>query len=70
MKFKYFTLIFFLLSCTNNSIEKNSVSTSKISNGFALIFNESDFEKKIISSKLNSDKVEAAHNRYKKIQLL
>ena len=70
MKFKYFTLIFLLLSCTNNSFEKSNVSTSKISNGFALIYNESDFENKIISSKLNSDKIEAAHNKYKKIQLL
>ena len=66
MKFKYFTIIFFLLSCTNNSFEKNNVSTSKISNGFALIYNESDFENNIISSKLNSDKIEAAHNKYKK----
>ena len=46
MKFKYFTLIFFLLSCTNNSFEKSDISTSKISNGFALIYNESDFENK------------------------
>ena len=70
MKFKYLTLIFFLLSCTNNSFEKSNVSNSKISNGFALIYNESDFENKIISSKLNSDKVEAAHNRYKKNSII
>ena len=38
----------------------------KISNGFALIYSESDFENNIISSKLNSDKIEAAHNKYKK----
>ena len=63
MKFKYFSLIFFLLSCTNNSFEKSSVSTSKISNGFALIYNESDFENNIISSKLNPDKIEVAHNK-------
>ena len=66
MKFKYFTLIFFLLSCTNNAFEKSNVSSSKISNGFALIYKESDFENNIISSKLNSDKIEAAHNKYKK----
>ena len=70
MKFKYLTLIFFLLSCTNNSFEKSNVSTSKISNGFALIYNESDFENKIISSKLNSDKIEAAHNKYKKNSII
>ena len=70
MKFKYLTLIFFLLSCTNNSFEKSNVSNSKISNGFALIYNESDFENKIISSKLNSDKIEAAHNRYKKNSII
>ena len=70
MKFKYFTLIFFLLSCTNNSFEKNNISNSKISNGFALIYNESDFENKIISSKLNSDKIEAAHNTYKKNSII
>ena len=66
MKFKYFTLIFLLLSCTNHSFEKSNVSPSKISKGFALIYNESDFENKIISSKLNSNKIEAAHNQYKK----
>ena len=66
MKFKYFTLIFLLLSCTNHSFEKSNVSASKISKGFALIYNESDFENKIISSKLNSNKIEAAHNQYKK----
>jgi len=70
MKFKYLTLIFFLLSCTNNSFEKSNVSNSKISNGFALIYNESDFENKIISSKLNSDKIEAAHNKYKKNSII
>ena len=70
MKFKYLTLIFFLLSCTNNSFEKSNVSISKISNGFALIYNESDFENKIISSKLNSDKIEAAHNKYKKNSII
>ena len=70
MKFKYFTLIFFLLSCTNNSFEKGNISNSKISNGFALIYNESDFENKIISSKLNSDKIEAAHNKYKKNSII
>ena len=47
-------------------MKKAIILSQKISKGFALIYNESDFENKIISSKLNSDKIEIAHNKYKK----
>ena len=63
MKFKYILLLLILFSCNVKNINYKS-NTSNLSKGFALIYNENDYKNKIISSKLNHDKIEVAHNKY------
>ncbi len=66
MKFNYLIIVFLLISCTNTSLVQQGTTTPNISKGFALIYNEDDFNNKVISSKLNSSKIEVGHNKYKK----
>ena len=66
MKFNYLIIVFLLISCTNTSLVQKGTTTSNVSKGFALIYNEDDFNNKVISSKLNSSKIEVGHNKYKK----
>tara|TARA_A100001011_G_C14207167_1_gene798320 strand:- start:610 stop:1344 length:735 start_codon:yes stop_codon:yes gene_type:complete len=70
MKFSYIIIIFFLFSCTNGNISYNQTNTSNLSKGFALIYNETDYKNKIISSKLNSEKIQVAHNKFPKNSIL
>ena len=70
MKFSYIIIIIFLFSCTNSNISYNQTNTSNLSKGFALIYNESDYKNKIISSKLNSEKIQVAHNKFPKNKYL
>ncbi len=65
MKYNFIFIIFFLLSCSNTS-SYNKSNVPYTSRGFALIYNENDFEKKIISAKLNTDNIEIGHNKLKK----
>ena len=66
MKFNYLIIVFLLISCTNTSLVQQGTTTPNISKGFALIYKEDDFNNKVISSKLNSSKIEVGHNKYKK----
>ena len=66
MKFNYLIIVFLLISCTNTSLVQQGTTIPNISKGFALIYNEDDFNNKVISSKLNTSKIEAGHNKYKK----
>ena len=61
MKYKILFLIIFLNSCTVNTtkLENRSPFNSK---GFAIIYNESDYENKIIRGKLDNNKRQVAHN--------
>ena len=53
MKFKIFFLLFFIFSCSPHYTKLENRSPYN-SNGFALIYNENDFEKKIIKNKLDN----------------
>ena len=66
MKFKIIIFIFFV-ACTpsNNQIEKQSFS----SKGFAYIYNEEDYKKKVIMKKFNNEEIVASH-QYLKIGTL
>ena len=66
MKFKNLIIILFLLSCSNSNI--NSINSKKLytSKGFALIYNPNDFNKKLISAKLDDDEMQVGHNKLKK----
>tara|TARA_B100000886_G_C20422260_1_gene492179 strand:- start:2547 stop:3284 length:738 start_codon:yes stop_codon:yes gene_type:complete len=61
MKYKILVLIFLLTSCTTYStkLENRKPFNSK---GFAYIFNEKDYENKIIKSKLDNTELQIAHN--------
>ena len=60
MKFKLILLLLLVISCANTNTAKKIDPYS--SSGFALIYNEDDFIKKIISGKLDNSKLEIGHN--------
>ena len=62
MKFILIFLTFFLLSCSNGTFNTNN-NKSYTSKGFALIYDENDYKKKIISTKLNPNNIEIGHNQ-------
>ena len=61
MKFKFLVFIFLLTSCNANmqSISNKQPYTAK---GFAYIFNEKDYENKIIKGRLDNSKLEISHS--------
>ncbi len=66
MKFKIIFIIFFLYSCSVGSLQQNkSTFIPYTSKGFALVYDEKDYVKKIVSRKLNQDELQVAHNRLK-----
>ena len=70
MKYNYIFIIFFLFSCTKNNVSYDRTNTSNISKGFALIYNDADYKNKLISSKLNTQKIQVAHNKYPRNTIL
>ena len=64
MKFKFFLILVFLSSCSQN-YSKLSNKVPYSAKGFAYIFNEKDFENKIIKTRLNSNLLEISHNQLK-----
>ena len=70
MKFSYYFIIFFIFSCTINNDSYDKTTTSNLSKGFALIYNDTDHKNKLISSKLNSEKIQVAHNKYPRNTIL
>lgn len=69
MKYKFFCIFLFLLSCEAVNVVKyeKPVFNSK---GFAYIYSLEDYENKIIKKKIISDKALIAHNKLKKGVLL
>ena len=61
MKFKYFIIFSFLLSCAGSNFTKMSIIPYN-AKGFALIFNENDYQDKIVSIRLKNDKPYASTN--------
>ena len=70
MKSNYIFVIFFLFSCTIKNDIYDKVSTPNLSKGFALIYNDTDQKNKIISSKLNTEEIQVAHNKYPRNTIL
>ena len=62
MKFKLIIIFFFILSCAQNysSLKKDSSYNSK---GFAYIYNDIDFDNKIILKKLDNNYLQIAHHK-------
>ena len=67
-----FSTIFFILilsACSNGTLQKGSIDPYS-SSGFALIYNEEDYNQKIISSKLSNNELEIAHKFIKKNSII
>ena len=64
MKFKFIFFLIFIFSCTSNytKLDNRAPYNSK---GFALVYNESDYENKIIQMKLDNKKIQVFHNQLK-----
>jgi hypothetical protein len=60
MKFKFFLLFFLIISCSANFTKMDSRKPYN-AKGFALIFNENDYEAKIINNKLNNEISQISH---------
>ena len=60
MKFKLLIIIFFILSCSSqpSALNNKNLYTAK---GFAYIYNDSDFNEKIIKGKLNNEIMQVSH---------
>ena len=70
MKFRNIFLILFLSSCTTYGENNYKSFTQYSSKGFALIYDENDFNNKIISKKLDSSKPQVAHRKLSKNKIL
>ncbi len=64
MKFKYLLFLFFLISCTPNLTTINQ-KIPYTSTGFAYIYNEIDFNNKIIKGRMNNDIMQISHQNLK-----
>ena len=64
MKFRIILILFFILSCSPQFSTVNQIKpyTSK---GFALIYNDFDFNQKIIKGKMSNDKMQISHQNLK-----
>ena len=64
MKFKILFLIFLFLSCSPNISTLNQ-KKNYAAKGFAYIYNENDFNRKIIKGKMNNDIMQISHQNLK-----
>ena len=62
MKFKYFYIFLIFFSCTTE-YSNNKVRSSYTSTGFAYIYDNKDYENKIISKKFDNYSFTVAHNK-------
>ena len=64
MKFRYFFLILLICSCSPHLKTLNQKKPHS-SQGFVYIYNQADFEKKIIKGKMNNDLMQISHQYLK-----
>ena len=64
MKYKILTFLIIFSSCTTNYTKFENKKPYNAT-GFAYIYNELDFQKKIIKKKFENDKLQIAHNNLK-----
>ena len=64
MKFKYLILVLILFGCSSNFTHTKNKKPYNVQ-GFALIYNELEFENKIITKRLNNNNIQVAHKDLK-----
>ena len=64
MKFRYFFLILLICSCSPHLKTLNQKKPHS-SQGFVYIYNQADFEKKIIKGKMNNEIMQISHQYLK-----
>ena len=62
MKYRLIILFFFIISCAQN-YSKSDLKKPFSATGFAYIYNDQDFENKIIKKKLDNNFFQIAHYR-------
>ncbi len=62
MKFKLILIFFIISSCAQYSTGRDNKSAYN-SKGFAYIFNDMDYENRLIKRKLDNDKLQISHNK-------
>ena len=72
MKFKIIFIIFFLTSCasSNRSVDYLRNTQTFSLKGFALVYDEKDFENKIVSKKIDNSKLLIARNTLSRDKIL
>ncbi len=64
MKFKFLLISFFIVSCSPGLKTLNQ-NKSYNATGFAYVYNDLDFNKKIIKGRMNNDKIQISHQNLK-----
>ena len=64
MRFRYFIIILILFGCSSNFTQTKNKKPYN-AQGFALIYDESEFKKKIINKRLNNNNIEVSHKDLK-----
>ncbi len=65
MKYKIIYLLFFLITACTPQLTTLNIKEPYVSTGFAYIYNEFDFNKKIIQSKMNNELLQISHQNLK-----
>ena len=67
MKYRIVFFLIFLTSCSSGTLQsQKSTFIPYSSKGFVLIYNENDYENKIISRRLNENELEIGHHKLRK----
>ena len=64
MKFNLIIILFFLFSCAPHYTKIDS-KKPYVSKGFALIYNDKDYENKLVLGKLNNETLQISHKNLK-----
>ena len=60
MKFRLFVILLLILSCSSN-LNSSKIKKTYAAKGFAYIYNDADFNDKIIKGKMNNDIMQISH---------
>ena len=70
MKYKFLISLFFLLTCCSSQLSTFNKKETYSAMGFAYVYNEPDFKKKIIKGKMNNEILQISHQNLRTGTLL